>query len=92
MTQTPLTPTRKKQLQAYIAGCKRAERRIIIGGRNRLHANIDLARFKIQRPLIEHITSVYQGARAESFTVSLMLLRCARGRFQCELEGLEWRA
>lgn len=92
MPTQPLTPTRKKLLEAYIAGCARAERRIIIGGRNRLNANIDISRFHMQRPLIEHITSVYHGPRAEAFTVSLMLLRVARGKFQCELEGLPWSA
>lgn len=91
MTQKPLTPTRKKQLELYIAGCSRAERRIIIGGRNRLGACIDISRFKVQRPLIEHITSVYSGPRAESFTVALMLIRVARGKLQCELEGLSWQ-
>lgn len=92
MSTAPLTPTRKKQLQRYIAGCKRAERRIIIGGRNRLGACLDISKFKIQKPLIEHITSVYSGSRADSFTVALMLLRCARGSFECELEGLQWGA
>lgn len=92
MPTQPLTPTRKKQLNAYIAGCKRAERRIIIGYRNRLGAGLDISRFRRQKPLIEHITASAIGERAQMFTTSLVLLRVARGKFKAELEGLPWHA
>lgn len=92
MTQTPLTPTRKKQLQRYIACCARAERRIIIGVRNAHGACIDLSRFSRLRPLIEHITSSSKPPRDAQFTSALWRLRLARSKYQCELEGLPWHA
>jgi hypothetical protein len=83
-------PMRQKQLKLYMAGCKRAERRIIIGGRNAVCATIPLDQFHRQRPLIEHITVCARGGRMSRLTESLMALRVARSKFAAELEGIPW--
>lgn len=92
MSQPPLTPTRKKQLEAYIACIKRREMAIRYAGglvfgvpANFLTTQRATARYK---SLVARI----QKRGYEPFGQALLCLRLKRSKFQIELERREYRA
>lgn len=92
MRTCPLPPGRRDQLEAYVKCLARAERRIILAARRRSGATIDLTRFFVQRPLIEHIEMAMCAGRYDSFIAAWTALQVKRSKFAAELEGLPWQA
>lgn len=87
MSQQSIGPARKKRLELIIAGIKRAERRIVIAGQIANCVPVNLERFFVQRPLIQHAAKLIRERGIVGHASAFMALVIKRSKLQCELEG-----
>jgi len=88
MSQPPLTPTRKKQLEAYIACCHRVESSILVAGRIADGWRYDSGSWQARSKRVKSIAERMRHNRGNIYALPLMRLRLARSKFAAELSGL----
>lgn len=91
MSGKPLTPTRKKQLEAYYKCVLRAEKRIVAASHIARGARGTISDRMANSPRVAAMAGYMKAGQWERYAVSLGLLRLARSKFAAELEGLPWR-
>ena len=90
MSQPPLTPTRKKQLEAYIACIKRREMAIRYAGNLVLGVPASFIKSQTATVRYKSLVARVRTRGYEPFAEALQALRLARSKFTAELEGLGW--
>ncbi len=88
MSNPPLTPTRKKQLEAYIACCRRVENSIIAAAHIAEGARYDPNSWQERSVRVRSIANRMRNGHKMSYAQPLLQLRIARSRFTSELSGL----
>ncbi len=90
MSQAPLTPTRKKQLEAYIACIRRREMAICYAGSLVLGVPANSIATQRATQRYKSLVARVQTRGYEPFAQALLYLRLKRSKFQIELLGLEF--
>lgn len=88
MSQPPLTPTRKKQLEAYIKCCVRVESSILAAARVADGMRFDPASWQARSNRVKRIAKRMGRDKANIYALPLIRLRVARSKFAAELSGL----
>lgn len=90
MTQTPLTPSRRKYLKVYVECLKKAERSIRAAFAPGLQLNSHVSLSPRERARRLHIRDCANTRGIDGYALSLQALRLTRSKFAAELEGLPW--
>lgn len=88
MSQAPLTPTRKKQLEAYIACCVRAERSILAAGHIVRGTSYSPDSWQRKSKRVQALTKRMRKDGESCYTLAFIRLQIARSKFAAELSGL----
>jgi hypothetical protein len=90
MSETPLTPTRRKYLKVYVECLKKAERGIRAAFAPGLQLNSHVSLSPRERARRLHIRDCAKARGIDGYARALMQLRIKRSKYAAELEGLPW--
>jgi hypothetical protein len=88
MSSPPLTPTRKAQLEAYIACCRRVDSSIIAAMRMNEGVAYNPASWQARSRRVKSIRERMARGGKGQYALPLRQLRLARSKFAAELSGL----
>lgn len=91
MSQAPLTPTRKKQLEAYISCCARVEKSILAAGHIVRGASYAPDSWQWKSKRVQSLTRRMRKDGDGCYTLAFVRLQLARSKFAAELTGLGYR-
>jgi hypothetical protein len=92
MRTLSLTPSRHKQLQAYVKCCARKERAIKTAGRFVTGVPDSVTMNFQTRTRVNRIAKKMRARGYEPYALAMMALRIARSKCQAELDGHGWTA
>jgi len=86
-----MTPTRRKQLVAYIACLRKAERRITVAG-HKAYGFVYQSEFKFANSFrVQHAAKLIKERTFEKYAEAYHHLQFTRSKMQCELDGQQWQ-
>jgi hypothetical protein len=86
-----MTPLRRKQLVAYIACLRKAERRIVLAG-HKAYGCVYQSEYKFANSFrVIHAAKLIKERTFDKYAEAYHKLQYTRSRMQCELDGQQWQ-